>query len=375
MVHPDDEVTVEEIDQFFIKTAAHNPRSSLELQSLARHCPNFDAHATLKDIFSRLYPSQAKWMTRLLLKTTDPVQVPASFVADSGSFKLPRCIPILFDLSSSPAPTTLMRGKTGRISVIKPIIPSPIPPSANTIARRRSPTPERRGSPETEFLPGRRGRQSARGRGLESMNRSVSKPRTTRFYRKVPLPTPPSSLPKPLDPASNVSEKSAPQSSTKRRRLSRDDFPVFKLGYLYATGSDATIEGAILTPPRSSPTPLDPAPNASEKSAPQVAAKRRRLSRDDFPVFKVGYLGSTETAQGTILTPSSSLLRPLGPAPNMYISENSESTPVVERRRLSRKEYVLGSLLSQIPHFVELISNDFKPLPSLISRYPFITKH
>lgn len=230
-------MTVEQIDQFFIKTAADNPRSSLELQSLQRYSPHHVVTVELKDIFSRLWPREAKWMTRLLLKTTEPAKVPASFFANSGSLKLPQCLPAFLNLSC-PAPTTLMCGKTKMIKAKKPVVPSPTPRLANTITPRRPPTPERHGSPETDLRPRERGRRNSRG--LKSLNRSVSRPRTTKVKgngHELPesIPTPPSSSPMSLPPALKTSENSDPQPAAKRRRISKESSPgtyVFKRGIL-----------------------------------------------------------------------------------------------------------------------------------------------
>ncbi|CAG8973172.1 hypothetical protein HYALB_00008764 [Hymenoscyphus albidus] len=242
-----EEVTVEEVDQCLLEIAAHNNQSSLEIQSLRSSCLVNDPDGSLRVIYCRLRPQEAKWMTRLLLKRTDPVKIPADFGVTSGHSMLPNCIKVRVELSSS-SPTTLHIGKTGLVKAKpQPLTPC-TPQSSNPINGRRSPTPERRerrGSPETDLRPRKRGRRNSRG--LKSMNRSVSRPRTIEqkeigHVLRESIPTPPSSKPMPpnqkptpLPPTPDVPEVSHPQPVTKRRRISRESSPgpiVFQKGIL-----------------------------------------------------------------------------------------------------------------------------------------------
>ncbi|CAG8956252.1 hypothetical protein HYFRA_00003632 [Hymenoscyphus fraxineus] len=275
-----EEVTVEEVDQCLLEIAAHNNKSSPEIQSLRSSCLVNDPDGSLRVIYCRLRPQEAKWMTRLLLKRTDPVKVPADFGVTSGHSMLPNCIRVHVELSSS-SPTTLHIGKTGLVKAKPQPLPPCTPQSSDPINRRRSPTPERRerrGSPETDLRPRKRGRRNSRG--LRSMNRSVSRPRMVEqkeigHILQESIPTPPSSKPKPsspkpppLPPTPDVPEVSYPQPVAKRRRISRESSP-----------GPIVFQKGILRPSRPTKITNNPPPN-------KVLANPK-VTRDSLPEAKI----------------------------------------------------------------------------------------
>jgi hypothetical protein len=57
-------VTVEDIDQILLRIASHNPKSSREVQSLAKTWPDADYVELVGDLYKKLAPREAKWVTR-----------------------------------------------------------------------------------------------------------------------------------------------------------------------------------------------------------------------------------------------------------------------------------------------------------------------
>ncbi|KAF4626573.1 hypothetical protein G7Y89_g11585 [Cudoniella acicularis] len=105
-------VTVEEVDQILLKTASRNPSSSTEIHSLAAACKDFDTIDAFANLYERLKPREAKWLTRILLKTIEPAKFPADLGLESNQSNLPNCVKLHVEFPSS-TPVALQLGGTG----------------------------------------------------------------------------------------------------------------------------------------------------------------------------------------------------------------------------------------------------------------------
>ncbi|KAG0646470.1 hypothetical protein D0Z07_7513 [Hyphodiscus hymeniophilus] len=85
-------VTVEEIDQALLKIASHNAKSSPEVRSLASKVKNYDTIDLLGNIYQRLAGKEAKWFTRLILKSYGQIKFPERLDMSSNMQLLPTCV-------------------------------------------------------------------------------------------------------------------------------------------------------------------------------------------------------------------------------------------------------------------------------------------
>ncbi|RDL40923.1 uncharacterized protein BP5553_00902 [Venustampulla echinocandica] len=209
-------VTVEEIDQFLLQTASHNNGSSPEIQALAPGCPKHDPIAGLGNLYQRLQGREAKWLTRLLLKTTEPVSFPADFGIKSNQSHLPNCVRVHVEFPSSAA-AILQLGQTGiyKGSHPKEQVPTQtqIPPSNSLGVIPRASRSRIRDSP-----------------GFQSKKRRVSRPRPSKEPAKQLV-----SSSAPPNAASVTTTSPFPQPPPKRCCPSRESSPgaiLFKRGVL-----------------------------------------------------------------------------------------------------------------------------------------------
>ena len=101
---PGNEVTVEEVDKALGELAARCPFSNPAVRA---HTPLDGADRVLSSIFHRLQSRDAKWFTRVLLKSYQPVVLPEHFVLQCYHFLLP---PLLRFQSDFEAAAKLLRG-------------------------------------------------------------------------------------------------------------------------------------------------------------------------------------------------------------------------------------------------------------------------
>src|SRR5689334_17046763 len=105
-------VTVEEIDQAFLRVASQNPASSPEIQALVTACPNVDVIDEFARIFNRLHPREVKWLTRLILKTIEPAKFPTDLNLASNQSQFPNVVKLNVEFPTS-SPVALQLGGTG----------------------------------------------------------------------------------------------------------------------------------------------------------------------------------------------------------------------------------------------------------------------
>ena len=92
-------MTVEDIDQVLLKIASHDPNSSLEVRSLASRVKNYDTIELLGKIYRSLGSKEAKWFTRLVLKSYGPIKFPERLTVSSNTQFLPNCIHVNAEIS------------------------------------------------------------------------------------------------------------------------------------------------------------------------------------------------------------------------------------------------------------------------------------
>lgn len=141
-------INAEEIDQALLRIASFSSGSSAQVRSLSRTWSYADEVELLGNLYRRLQGREAKWLTRLILKSFAPVKFPddLSFTSDHSS--LPSClsVSVQFPTPASSAVriegTSIIKGsKTPRTLFLVPTTSSTAPvstPSAS-VARRRSP--------------------------------------------------------------------------------------------------------------------------------------------------------------------------------------------------------------------------------------------
>jgi hypothetical protein len=126
-------VTVEKVDEALLQIASQNKDSSAEVRSLARGDGNDDTIDVLNDLYQRLTSREAKWLTRLILKTYSPVKFPDSLICQSNNSFLPRCVQVRAQFSSS-MPVELRREGPGSLKLANTLKPAdtilPTPPAA-----------------------------------------------------------------------------------------------------------------------------------------------------------------------------------------------------------------------------------------------------
>ncbi|KUJ17388.1 uncharacterized protein LY89DRAFT_684449 [Mollisia scopiformis] len=119
-------VMVEDIDQALLQIAAFHPSSSAEVRDLAKTWETSDEPEALGKLYRRLQAKEAKWLTRLILKSYAPVKFPDALSMVAGLTQLPRCMSINIQIPSS-APSAVRQLGTGVIRGIVSSDPAPLP--------------------------------------------------------------------------------------------------------------------------------------------------------------------------------------------------------------------------------------------------------
>jgi hypothetical protein len=220
---------VEEIDRVLVSIASRNQSSSELLKKLAVGRKDDRPITELHEILNRLQPREVKWLTRLLLKNTGLVTVPADFAVSSYQTQLPNCVTVHVGIPKS-TPPVLQLGGTGTVRA-----------SGSTERPRLSPikepiTPLSQGAPQrssgNDMFRSDRGRRSRRD--LKTLKRDISKPRSFLKLSDGPVPslsTPASVVTHPIPAVDEISSRWR----TKRRRTVRHVSPnalMFQRGVL-----------------------------------------------------------------------------------------------------------------------------------------------
>ena len=132
-------VTVEEIDQSLLRIAAFNPRSSPAVQSLASTWKDPDTIELLVNLYQRLKAREAKWLTRVILKSFAPIKFPENLEPGPQHSFLPTCVQLKIQFPSS-APPPVRRDGTRIIAGIGANEPAIHPPNPRRIAQQSSST-------------------------------------------------------------------------------------------------------------------------------------------------------------------------------------------------------------------------------------------
>jgi hypothetical protein len=103
-------VMIEEIDQSLLRIAAFNKSSSPAVQSLASSWPNPDGIESLANLYQRLQGREAKWLTRLILKSYAPIQFPKNLEPGPQHSFLPTCVQLKVQFPNSSAPPVRRNG-------------------------------------------------------------------------------------------------------------------------------------------------------------------------------------------------------------------------------------------------------------------------
>jgi hypothetical protein len=104
-------VMVEEIDQSLLQIAAFDQRSSPAVQSLASSWKHPDGIELLVNLYQRLQAREAKWLTRLILKSYAPIKFPENLEPGPQHSFLPTCVQLKIQFPSS-APLPVRRDGT-----------------------------------------------------------------------------------------------------------------------------------------------------------------------------------------------------------------------------------------------------------------------
>lgn len=137
-------VMIEEIDQSLLRIAAFEKNSSPAVQSLASSWPNPDGIESLANLYQRLQGREAKWLTRLILKSYAPIQFPKNLEPGPQHSFLPTCVQLQVQFPTPSAPpvrrdgTKMVIGSGETESTISPLprpaqpLSSPATPLATT---------------------------------------------------------------------------------------------------------------------------------------------------------------------------------------------------------------------------------------------------
>jgi hypothetical protein len=142
-------VTVEDIDQSLLQIAAFDKRSSPAVQSLASSWKYPDGIELLGNIYRKLQAREAKWLTRLVLKSYAPIQFPENLEPGPQHSYLPNCVQLNIKFPSS-APAPVRRDGTRLIIGVgpkDPVIPAPISTRNTTQPPSLRPAPAREPAP------------------------------------------------------------------------------------------------------------------------------------------------------------------------------------------------------------------------------------
>lgn len=111
-----------------------NPGSSCAVQSLKeQHEAPPDRIEVLEELYLRLQPREAKWLTRIILKNFGPVTLPGGFPVPGNVTHLPNSLPVMLNFPTEP-PTPKRRSRTRvkrGVGSNKPDQPLPTPPTSS----------------------------------------------------------------------------------------------------------------------------------------------------------------------------------------------------------------------------------------------------
>jgi len=113
-------VMVEEIDQCLLRIAAFNTSSSPAVQSLASTWKDADQTFLLGSFYQRLQGREAKWLTRLILKSYAPIKFPENLEPGPQHSFLPNCVQLKIQFPSS-APAPVRRDSTRMITGVESV--------------------------------------------------------------------------------------------------------------------------------------------------------------------------------------------------------------------------------------------------------------
>jgi hypothetical protein len=130
-------VMIEEIDQSLLRIAAFDKSSSPAVQSLASSWPNPDGIESLANLYQRLQGREAKWFTRLILKSYAPIQFPENLEPGPQHSFLPTCVQLKVQFPSSSAPPVRRDGT--KMVIGSKETESTISPSPRTAQQLSSP--------------------------------------------------------------------------------------------------------------------------------------------------------------------------------------------------------------------------------------------
>jgi DNA ligase N terminus len=134
-------VTVEEIDQCLLRIAAFNTSSSLAVQSLASTWKDADQLVLLENLYQRLQGREAKWLTRLILKSYSPIKFPEKLEPGPQHSFLPNCVQLKIQFPSS-APAPMRRDGTKMIAGVGSVEAATHPPTPpRTVSQPASSAP------------------------------------------------------------------------------------------------------------------------------------------------------------------------------------------------------------------------------------------
>jgi hypothetical protein len=97
-------VTAEEINQSLLRIAAFDKRSSPAVQSLASSWSDPDGIELLINLYQRLKGREAKWLTRLILKSYAPIKFPDNLEPGPQHSFLPACVQLKLQFPRASAP-------------------------------------------------------------------------------------------------------------------------------------------------------------------------------------------------------------------------------------------------------------------------------
>jgi hypothetical protein len=177
-------VTVEEIDRILISVASRNRNSSKSLQELAVKCKDDSPIAELHGIFNRLRPREIKWLTRLLLKNTGLVAVPADFDVSSYHSQLPNCVTVRIEIPKTNTPV-LQLGSTGTLRLSQSSQRPGILSSKAINSQQQSSTSSPGAPLRKDKARLKRGCHSKRD--IKNVKRDISKPRSLSAFMDGPV--------------------------------------------------------------------------------------------------------------------------------------------------------------------------------------------
>lgn len=181
---------IEEIDQSLLRIASFDKSSSSAVQSLASSWPNPDGIESLGNLYQRLQGREAKWLTRLILKSYAPIQFPKNLDPGPQHSFLPTCVQLKVHFPTSSAPPVrrdgikMVIGSGEAESTISPLPKTAHPPSSPATplaitAEKALPSPAVTSSQPASLLPAQF--SSFPGHSSSTPASSISRPTSTTF--------------------------------------------------------------------------------------------------------------------------------------------------------------------------------------------------